>query len=95
VAASGVGRKMDDLGDGLNKTATTVRQDVKSTRRPTNDESPLTSLGLPNRDASDAVIAMSKTVIFATLFIVLGFSSLEICEMRVRLIQPCLSVEQA
>jgi hypothetical protein len=59
-----------------------VRQDIKSIRRPTNDESPLTSLGLPKREASDAVIAMSKTAIFVTLFIILGFASLEICEMR-------------
>jgi hypothetical protein len=61
------------------------RQDTNSTRRPTNEESSLTSLGLPKREASDAVRAMSITVIVATFFIlisVLDFAGLKICEMR-------------
>jgi hypothetical protein len=53
-------------------TMTTTTQQVHTTP---DDESSLTSLGLPKREASNAVKTMRKTVIFATLFILFFCSS--------------------
>jgi hypothetical protein len=86
VAASEVGFEDGSL---INSNKNNNNQHVHTT--PADQESSLTLPGLPKREASNAVMAMRKTVIFAMHFIFLicsrdegGASAefLKICEMR-------------
>jgi hypothetical protein len=67
-----VGRSAIGFQDDLLKTSSTTARatTTQQVHATLDDESSLTSLlGLPKREASRAVMAMRKTVIFATLFI--------------------------